>query len=92
MEEQKQVQNLIHQFIPKQELSVTNFEDAMSIQQILLDNGYVVMISREDDLYILNWIWTETPADRNGVIFYDRSTYECDFYNATGEFACPENS
>ena len=74
-------QNLIHEYIPKQELTVANFEDAMTIQQILLDNGYVVMVSREDAFYVLNWIWTETPADRNDVIFYDRTIYECDLWN-----------
>ena len=38
------------------------------------------MMSREEHLWLLNWVWTEKFADRNGVIFVDRAMYEYNEY------------
>lgn len=55
------------------------------LSNVLLDQGYVVMISREEDLYILNYIWSERGADRNDVVFMDRCDLEEHFYEVDEE-------
>ena len=67
-------------FIPREEIACHSFEDAAAIQKILLENSYVVMLSREEQCWIVNYIWSPT-ADRNDVIFYDRGTYELEELN-----------
>ena len=73
----------IEDYLPHESLVVDSYEDACTIQRILLKNGNCVMMSREEALWVLTWIWTETPADRNEVIFIDRSNYECNVWNWT---------
>lgn len=62
--------------IPEKEIAVGSLLHAMDLAEILLDEEYVVMISREEDLYIVNYIWTESPSDRNYVVFMDREDYD----------------
>ena len=62
--------------IPKQEIACHSFANAESLAEILLDEGYVVMISKEEKLYIVNYIWSERDANRNDVVFVSRSEYE----------------
>lgn len=69
-------------FIPREEIACHSFEDAAALQKILVENNYVVMLSREEQLWIVNYIWSPT-ADRNDVIFYDRSMYEIEELNHT---------
>ena len=39
------------------------------------------MISREEQFWIVNWIWDpDDRADRNAVIFIDRANYEYEEY------------
>lgn len=62
-------------------IAVHSYEDACALMKILVENGNCVMISREENLWIVNWVWTETaPADRNDVIFINRGSYESDLY------------
>ena len=61
-------------------IAVHSFEDATTIMKILVDNGNCVMLSREEDLWIVHWVWTSMPADRNEVIFISRAVYECDLW------------
>ena len=67
-------------YIPKEEAVFTNYEDAAEVARCLLKNNYCVMLSREEDLWILNYIWSP-HADRNDMIFADRGSYECDEMN-----------
>ena len=62
--------------IPEQEIACHSFANAESLAEILLDEGYVVMISREEKLYIVNYIWSENDANRNDVVFVRRDEYE----------------
>ena len=68
---------LIENFLEQDALTFSTFEEAAAVQKILLENGYCVMMSREEGLWLLNWVWTDHPADRNGVIFINREQYEC---------------
>ena len=65
--------------IPKEELVFHNYEPCTIVADILLSEGYVVMISREENLYVLNYIWSGA-ADRNDTVFMCRDEFECNFY------------
>ena len=72
---------MIDEYLEHSVLAFNTYDAAATVQKILLEQGYCVMMSREEDLWILNWVWTETPADRNGVIFINRSDYEYDWWS-----------
>lgn len=72
---------MIEKYLPQDGIAVHSFEDATALMQILLNNGNCVMISREENLWIVNWLWSERDADRNDVIFTDRAAYECDWFD-----------
>lgn len=57
------------------EISCYTFEDASELAKILMDNNYVVMLSREEDLYIVDYVWSEY-SDRNDVIFENAEVHE----------------
>lgn len=61
--------------IPNNELTFDQYDDAIIVARILLKNGYVVMLSMEEELYVLNSIWTDN-CDRNGVVFMSRGEFE----------------
>lgn len=63
--------------------SISNME---AVMHILLDEGYVVMISREESLYIINYIWSqEDYADRSNVVFMDRCNFETNYMEVDDE-------
>lgn len=57
-------------------VAVHDYDQACALTKILMDNGYVVMLSVEEQLYIVSAIWSERHADRNDVVFMDRCTFE----------------
>lgn len=57
------------------EIAVNDYYDATTIAEILMNNDYVVMMSREEDLYIINVIWS-AGCNRNDVVFMDRGEFE----------------
>lgn len=71
-------------YITKNEIAVHCYEDAVSIAKILLKNGYVTMISEEENLYIINYVWSPNEANRNDVCFQSREIIEDIIFN-TGE-------
>lgn len=62
----------------KSEIAVQSKESALKIVDILVDEEYCVMLSREEDLYIIDFEYSEY-SDRNNVIFMDRETFEQKF-------------
>lgn len=72
-------------YVTKNEVAVKNYTDALTLAEILLDNGYVVMISREEKLYIINYIWSQRGCDRNDVVFQDRDIVEDEIFNTKGD-------
>lgn len=72
-------------YITNNEISVKSYTDALSLAEILLNNSYVVMISREEKSYIVNYEWSERNADRNDVVFLNRSDFEMEFYDTEGD-------
>lgn len=72
---------MITKYLEQDALTFHDYESAAKVQKILLEQDFCVMMSREEGLWLLNWVWTETPSDRNEVIFINRSGYECDWWN-----------
>ena len=68
-------------YLEQDAIAVHSYEDACALMKILVENGNCVMISREEDLWLVNWVWGEGRADRNDVIFADRGVYECNLWN-----------
>ena len=68
-------------YITKHEIALHSYEDATAIVKILLDNGYVAIISREEKLYIVNYVWSPNDANRNDVAFMDREELEDIIFN-----------
>ena len=57
------------------ELVFTNLEAACEVAKLLLDECYVVMLSREEEFYVLNFEYSEN-CDRNDVIFMSIEDFE----------------
>ena len=60
----------------KNELTFENHENGLKVAEMLLKEDYVVMLSYEEKLLILNYEWSENGADRNDVVFMRRDEYE----------------
>lgn len=57
------------------ELSFHNHEKGLEVAKALLDEHYVVLLSYEEDLLILNYEWAPN-SDRNYVVFKSKDDYE----------------
>ena len=68
-------------YIPRQEVACKSFVNAETLAELLLDEGYVVLISKEENLYIVNYIWSERNANRNDVAFVRRDELEESLYH-----------
>ena len=72
-------------YITKNEIALHSFEDAISIAETLLKNNYVVMLSREENLYIVNYEWSPQGANRNDVAFISREKLEDFIFDTENE-------
>ena len=59
----------------KNEIAVSDKESAMKIANILVDEEYCVMLSREEDLYIIDFEYSEF-SDRNNIVFMNKEYFE----------------
>lgn len=66
---------MIESFLEQDCIACHTYEAAATLQKLLIDEGYAVMLSREEDLWCVNWVWTERFADRNDVVFISRDQY-----------------
>lgn len=62
-------------YITDKEIAVKCYDDAVAITETLMANHYVVMLSKEENVYIINYIYSEY-CDRNDVVFIDREEME----------------
>ena len=69
-------------YITDNEIAVHSAEEAFNLAKTLLNNGYVTMISREENLFIVNYIWSPPDADRNGVCFLDKEIIEEEIFKS----------
>ena len=66
----------------KNELAFKDRNAAFRVADMLIDEDYVVMISKEEDLIIVNYEWSEHNSDRNDVIFMRRDEFEEQYFEA----------
>ena len=68
-------------YITNNEIAIKNEDTAFEMARMLLSEGYCVMLSREEDLYIINYEWSsEGYSDRNSMVFLSREKFEDDFF------------
>lgn len=58
-----------------EEIAFKDRNSALEVASRLLDAGYVVMLSREKQLTIIDYNWVSPIADRNDFVFMSRETY-----------------
>lgn len=68
-------------YVTNNEIAVKSFANAETLAELLLDEGYVVMISKEENLYIVNYVWSPWGANRNDVCFQSREDIEDFIFN-----------
>lgn len=57
------------------EIVCHTFENMQKIVAYLLTENYIVCVSREDELYIVNYEWSPF-GNRNDIVFMTRDNYE----------------
>lgn len=63
-------------FITNNEVAFSSEDRAFEFVKLLMNEEcYIPMVSREEDLYIVNWIFSDL-CDRNDVIFLSKEEYE----------------
>ena len=62
----------------KNEMAFYNRDNAMKVAQILLEEKYIVMLSKEEDLTIVNFEFS-WDCDRNDVVFMNKDEYYEEF-------------
>lgn len=60
----------------KNELTFTDYERGFDVAKALLDEGYIVMLSYEEEFLILNYEFSEHGADRNDMVLMRRDEFE----------------
>lgn len=67
----------MNNYVTNNEIAIHNKYNAQRMAEILMEEGYVVMLSREENLYIINYVWSPSDyADRNDVVFNSREVIE----------------
>ena len=61
------------------EIVVDNKEIALKIIDLLIDQDYVVILSREENLYVINYLYSQY-SDRNDVVFMERDEFDLEYY------------
>ena len=62
----------------KNELAFTDYDRGFDVARALLDEGYIVMLSYEEEFLILNYEFSEHNANRDDIIFMRHDEYEED--------------
>ena len=75
---------MINSKYQRNELSFHNHEDAMKVAQILIKEHYVILLSREEDLIILNWEYSHL-SNRNDVVFMSVDEFDEDYVELVHE-------
>ena len=64
--------------LPQDAIYIREYKQAVELMKILSDEGYAVLLTREEGAYMINYINTYdyNEADRNQIVFMDTN----DFY------------
>lgn len=57
------------------QIAFKNEQSALKMAQLLINENYVVMLSKEEESTIVNFEWV-ISSDRNDVIFMTRENFE----------------
>ena len=60
------------------ELAFTDYDRGFDVARALLDEGYIVMLSYEEEFLILNYEFSEHNANRDDIVFMRHDEYEED--------------
>lgn len=73
-------------YVTDNEIACHNFETAVKMAELLIKENYVVMLSSEEDLTIVNYLFGGLcQADRNEVCFQYREDVEEFAFNIESE-------
>ena len=67
--------------VKAQEIAFHDKDRAVDVMRDLVEEGYVVMLSAEEQLCIVNYIWSPSGADRNDVTFMSNENFEDLLFN-----------
>ena len=59
-------------YLTGNEVAMHSMADALELVKLLVRNGYVATVSIEEELVIVNYVWTPRFADRNEIVFQNR--------------------
>ena len=62
----------------RNELAFTDYDRGFDVARALLDEGYIVMLSYEEEFLILNYEFSEHNANRDDIVFMRHDEYEED--------------
>lgn len=68
----------------RNEIAFRNKENALKVAEILVEEDNCVLLSKEEDLYVVNYEYSQY-SDRNDVIFMDREEFESKYYEIVEE-------
>lgn len=68
----------------KNELAFNSEKDALEVAAILMRNDYCVLLSKEDDLTVLNYEYSQY-SDRNDVVFMSAEEFDSKYYEMESE-------
>ena len=64
-------------YLTNNEIVVETFENAVALMKILMEEGYAVMLTREEQFFVVNYVWCESGySNRNYVCFNARELLE----------------
>ena len=64
----------------EKQLVFDKMENALIVSEVLVKEGYVVMLSREERFIVLNYLRTFPDSDRNSVVFMNREEFEEEYF------------
>ena len=67
-------------YLTDNEIAVDDLKNALDLATILTNQQYIVMISKEENLYIINYIYSRN-CNRNNVVFQSREIVEEELFN-----------
>lgn len=66
------------------ELAFFNEDEALQVAAILMRNDYCVLLSKEEDLTIINYEYSQY-SDRNDVVFMSAEEFDSKYYKVGNE-------
>ena len=70
--------------ITHNEIAIRDKQNALAIMSILVEEDNVVMLSKEEDLYIINFEYSQY-SNRNDVVFLDREYFDAHYVDIEPE-------